>query len=305
MAVYPLISVIVCTYNGEKYLREQLDSILNQTYSNIELIIVDDCSTDSTWNIINDYLKHYPKIIVKKNNINLGYIKNFEGAMHLAKGEFIALSDQDDIWDLRKLEILQKHIEEHSMIYSDSEMIDEQGASLDKKMSDIKFLSDINNPAILMTDNCIAGHATLFTKELFINAQPFPIHIPHDWWLAFIATLYNKIIYIGRPLVNYRQHADNVIGSVRIKERVRKKKINESEKIKTRLNLFYDIITDDKNESKILLKKLIDSYQSFSFQNNINRVSLFLQNRKTLLFIKKRSSIRKFLFCIKMFVKIK
>lgn len=300
----PLISVVVCTYNGEKYLKTQLDSILNQTYNNVEIIIADDCSTDKTWNVINHYTANFSQIYAYKNDFNLGYIKNFEKAIGMAKSDFVALSDQDDVWELNKLEVMQQNIANFSMVYCDSEMIDSEGLSLNKKMSQLKNLSNINSPAILMVDNCIAGHATLFKKEIYFKALPFPKEVPHDWWLAFVATLNQGIGYIDMPLVKYRQHANNVIGSIKIKTRSKGKVDNNQHELKrTRLKLFYGLVTDTKNKN--IIANLMLCYQSFSFTNNIKRVILFINNRDTFLFVKKRNSFRKLFFCFKMFSKIR
>ena len=93
-----LISIAMTSYNGEKYIREQLDSILTQTYGNFELIICDDRSKDSTVEIIKDYCIKDSRIKLYVNEKNLGFKKNFEKAISLCKGEYIALSDQDDIY---------------------------------------------------------------------------------------------------------------------------------------------------------------------------------------------------------------
>jgi glycosyltransferase involved in cell wall biosynthesis len=98
MTEQPLVSVAMCTYNGEKFINLQLDSILAQTYHNLELVIVDDGSTDETFNIISDYAKKDGRIKCFKNEVNLGFNKNYERAIKLTTGEFIAISDQDDIW---------------------------------------------------------------------------------------------------------------------------------------------------------------------------------------------------------------
>ena len=105
-----MISIALTTYNGEKFLKEQLDSILNQTYSDYELVVCDDCSTDSTRQILKEYEKKDKRINVFLNNNNLGFKNNFEKAISLCTGEYIALSDQDDIWDEKKLEILLKKV---------------------------------------------------------------------------------------------------------------------------------------------------------------------------------------------------
>ena len=101
-----MISIAMATYNGEKYLREQIDSILNQTIQDFELIVCDDCSTDTTWNILLEYQSQDKRIKCYRNEENLGFKKNFEKAIKLCTGEYIALSDQDDIWLEEKVETM-------------------------------------------------------------------------------------------------------------------------------------------------------------------------------------------------------
>src|SRR5665811_1112374 len=98
------ISVVLCTYNGEKYLHEQLNSILNQTYPIYEIIVQDDCSTDSTWDILQTYKDKYPIIKCYRNKVNLKAHANFISAFKRATGDFISPSDQGDIWMKHKLE---------------------------------------------------------------------------------------------------------------------------------------------------------------------------------------------------------
>src|SRR5581483_6393778 len=102
----PLVSIALCTYNGEKFLRKQLDSLLLQDYNNIEIIIVDDRSTDNTWHIVQEYAKKDTRIFAYRNHQNIGYIRNFEKAILLCRGDYIALADQDDIRESRKIQIL-------------------------------------------------------------------------------------------------------------------------------------------------------------------------------------------------------
>ena len=92
------IDILMATYNGEKYLREQIDSILNQTFKDFNLIICDDCSKDSTWQILEEYQKKDSRIKIIKNEKNLGYNKNFEKLLSFVKSDYFMLSDQDDFW---------------------------------------------------------------------------------------------------------------------------------------------------------------------------------------------------------------
>src|SRR6188768_263019 len=101
---YPTVSVVMCTYNGAKFLKEQVDSILNQTYSIEEFLIFDDGSTDGTLEILEAYAAKFSFINLFKNSFTLGYNKNFEQALKKANSEVIAIADQDDYWDPKKLE---------------------------------------------------------------------------------------------------------------------------------------------------------------------------------------------------------
>ncbi|RZL67923.1 MAG: glycosyltransferase, partial [Pedobacter sp.] len=121
----PLISIALCTYNGEKYIEKQLDSLVSQSYTPIEIVISDDSSTDGTWNILEKYAAVYPFIKLFKSRINLGFTKNFEQAISFCNGDFIALSDQDDIWDTDKLSILYNELGDSDLFYHDSNFIDE------------------------------------------------------------------------------------------------------------------------------------------------------------------------------------
>src|SRR5437773_10945714 len=133
----PLISIVLCSYNGERFIKEQVDSILSQTYSNIELIISDDASTDGTPNILNGFKENQNvKLFFQPENI--GSAKNFEFATRNATGAFIAFSDQDDIWLPQKLEKLYLAIADGSLVYCDSELIAEDGKRLNKKISDLR-----------------------------------------------------------------------------------------------------------------------------------------------------------------------
>lgn len=122
----PLVSVAMTTYNGEKFLREQIDSILNQTYQNLEIVICDDCFTDGTFGILEEYERRDSRIKLRRNERNLGFIKNFEQAVSLCTGEFIALSDQDDIWEPWKLEESVKNIEGYDLLCTNSLLVDEE-----------------------------------------------------------------------------------------------------------------------------------------------------------------------------------
>lgn len=202
----PLISIALCTYNGERYLAEQMNSLLTQTWSHLEIIVVDDHSSDGTVAMLEAFAKHDPRIKLHKNPHNLGTNKNFDLAMSLCRGEFIAPCDQDDIWHPEKLSRLHAHIGEQLMAYCDSELMDADGSSMGKRVSDRLNMYEGNNACVFVFGNCVSGHAMLFRKELLTKAPPIPNIKFHDWWLAYCATALGGIAYLHEALVQYRQH---------------------------------------------------------------------------------------------------
>lgn len=205
----PLISVALCTYNGSRYLREQLDSLARQTYPRLEIVAVDDVSADDTWQILQEYAGRLPMKIYR-NETNLGYIRNFEKAMSLCRGTFIAPCDQDDVWLPEKLEKLAARCQGQLLVYCDSELIDAQGHSLHQRASAKVNPIGSARPNALLFSNCASGHAMLFRRELLAPALPFPGQVAHDWWLMYAAASLGSIAYLPEALVQYRQHPANV-----------------------------------------------------------------------------------------------
>jgi glycosyltransferase involved in cell wall biosynthesis len=308
----PLVSIVLCTYNGESYLCAQLDSIFQQTYSNIEVIAIDDCSKDNTVNILYQYAAQHKSLQIIQNTTNIGYIKNFEKVMALCKGDFIAPCDQDDVWENNKIALMVNNIGQYNMAYCNSELVDAHLNSLHQKMSDIKNSATYNSCLPFIIANCVPGHATLMTRNLFNLATPFPDYIIHDHWLAYVASLHGGVKYIDQVLVKYRNHDNNAIGAVRIKRNKRKniftklkEKKDQLKIIRKKIESFYNTCSAANSPEKEILFDLMMSYKNFSLKNNIKRVQLFLKHRKQLLAIKKRSALRKWFFCYKMFFKIK
>ncbi|MDE3253982.1 MAG: glycosyltransferase family 2 protein, partial [Bacteroidota bacterium] len=199
----------MATYNGSRFLAEQLDSILAQTYRPIELVVVDDNSTDNTWAVLERYASKFPDIRIEQNRETLGYIKNFEKGMLLAKGDLIALSDQDDRWHPEKLSLLYEALGNQELIYSNSELMDENGVSLGKKMSDIRNQISYTDCLMYVIGAWAPGHAMLFKKDLFERCRPFPDLVTHDFWLGFVAACKSPVLYYPGSLVYYRQHTQN------------------------------------------------------------------------------------------------
>ena len=220
----PLVSIAVCTYNGEKYLREQLDSLVFQTYKNLEIIVVDDCSSDQTISILEKYENNYASLHYVINEKNLGYAKNFEKAISLCKGEYIALSDQDDIWAVDKIEKQIAEIGNFALIYHDSKCIDENGKDIYQNLSDVYHLYDGKSSRPFLFYNSVSGHSMLFTAKLVPLLFPFEKQFFHDRWIAFIATERGGIKLLDEKLVSYRQHQTSITDFLKLKSTIGDKK---------------------------------------------------------------------------------
>ncbi len=215
----------MATYNGEQFLRQQIDSILNQGYKDFEFIICDDKSNDSSIDIVSSYMAKHPQIKLYKNSIRLGSLKNFEKAITLSCGEYIALCDQDDIWREDKLKIqlsLLQSINNSNrtpiMVHSDLRMINDKNSIIKKsyfkfrkyKLKESKDLSHILGPCGVM------GNTIVMNKALKKLVLPFPdtLTTHHDYWIAIINEIYGQRVTCLEPLVDYRIHEKNLSNSL-------------------------------------------------------------------------------------------
>ena len=301
----PTVAVVVATYNGATYLRQQLESIVQQTYKPSQIIIVDDDSLDDTLQVANNFAAHHPEVMVVQNETRLGYIKNFEKGMLIATASYVALSDQDDIWMPHKLETLLANIGDQMLAYSDSELIDANGQLLNQKMSSIKNQLAYHTPIMYAIGAWAPGHAMLFKKELIDKAAPFPTLVTHDFWLGFVATCYSRVVYVNEPLVHYRQHAQNAIGADTTKNKTASFTLaQKKQKARARMELLFNKVKEAGHQHAEVFEKINNSYASFSLSNNFKRAKLFFDYRNFILAYKKKSALLKVLFAVKMFFKI-
>lgn len=309
------VSVVMCTYNGEKFLVKQLESILNQTYSNLtEVICVDDGSTDTTLLILQEYAMKDKRIRIFRNESNLGYIKNYEKAFTLTTKPYIAIADQDDIWFPNKISLLMSAIKNNMMVYSDNLYIDSEDNSTGRQFSHCRYLRECTSCLNFIMTNGISGHTALINRELLKFALPFNKEIPYDYWLAFHAVQYGKIPYVNKPLVGYRQHENNAIGALGLskkEKRERKERQNEVTNVDdrqenyNRVVLFANAVNDNLKFEKQLLMDLSKTYHDLTLKTRLKRVKLFWENKDQLIYFKKRNQFRKAYFCLKMSWKIK
>lgn len=218
------VDILMATYNGENYLSEQIDSILNQTYSNFRLLISDDGSTDNTRKILEKYTKKDKRVIVYLQDKNLGIVGNFEFLLKKVDNPYFMFSDQDDIWNLDKIEKSLKKIKESNaeLIYTDLEVVD---SNLNTTYSSYWKLKNIyhkikkyNSFESLYLNNFVTGCTILSKKEVIEKVLPLPKtskYVLHDYWIPLIISQSGKIDYIEEPLIRYRQHKNNKVGSKR------------------------------------------------------------------------------------------
>ena len=222
----------MATYNGEKYLQEQIDSLLNQTYQNWVLWIHDDNSNDKTVEIIEKYQNNYPnKIRFIHDNISTGGAKeNFTYLLNKIDNNFdyIMFCDQDDVWLENKIEItLEKmreieksNIDKPVLIHTDLVVVDEKLNVIADSMFQYQKLSLNNqkNIKLIAMENIVTGCTMMLNKKLALLGKNIPNEaIMHDWWIAIITLKENGIIgFINETTILYRQHALNTVGSKQV-----------------------------------------------------------------------------------------
>ncbi len=201
-----MISVCIATYNGEKYIKDQLDSILVQLHPDDEVIISDDSSTDKTIEIIKSY--NDKRIVIYENQKFRSPIFNFENSLMHASGDYIFLSDQDDIWVPNKIEIMRKFLANFDLVVSDTDIIDANG-NIQKK-SFYRMNGSRKGLIENLGRNSYLGCTLAFNQKILQKSLPFPKDTPmHDWWIGLIAEIYGKTYFIDEKLIYYRKHGAN------------------------------------------------------------------------------------------------
>ena len=214
MNVEKTVSVIMGTYNGAKFIREQLDSILSQTYPIEEIIIQDDGSTDETVAICEEYARKYPVVRFSQNERNLGFNLNFKSAAIKAKGDLVAISDQDDVWFPTKIEKQVAAIGDHDICFSTHL----RGAD----MQHTHLVSPQYSLEALLFCG-FAGHTMLLRREFIQTSEYWIDKMMYDWSLAICAQLHRGIIMVDEPL---NWHRTNLASACHVEMRRAGKKVD-------------------------------------------------------------------------------
>lgn len=230
----PGVAILLPTFNGEKYLAEQLDSLVCQSYQNLIIVIRDDGSSDGTLKVIHSYQARFPDKFhtIENDGRNLGACNSYSFLMNYAvahkeelglKKAYMMFCDQDDIWIKKKVELEMQTMETAEaegadipvLVHSDLKVVSESGALIAESFLRYQGLHPAKNKfRQLLFCNLVTGCTALINEPLATRSLPIPEKaIMHDWWLALVASAFGRLVLIHQPLVEYRQHGSNTYGA--------------------------------------------------------------------------------------------
>ncbi|WP_418894050.1 glycosyltransferase family 2 protein [Limibacterium fermenti] len=204
-----MVSVCLASYNGERFIKEQIESILSELLPEDELLISDDGSSDKTMQIINDLKDSRVKVY---HNEFKNHIKNFEFLLNKVSGEYIFLSDQDDVWIAGKVRICLSHLQTYDLVLSNCILIDGNDNIIEES-----YFQKLPKTGFFRTfyKNIYTGCCLAFNRKILKYCLPFPDRLnSHDMWIGMIAELKGKPIVIKDRLIKFRRHGDNFSSSV-------------------------------------------------------------------------------------------
>ncbi|MBK5970855.1 MULTISPECIES: glycosyltransferase family 2 protein [Thiorhodovibrio] len=227
---YPRVILVLATFSGARFLEELLDSLLSQSYQRWELLIRDDGSQDNTLPIIQQYEKRYERItLIDDGKGRLGPVQNFAALLEVAQkrnGDYVFLVDQDDLWSSEKIALEVKALElaEGKMgrdcpllVHSDLRVVSKRGILIAKSLLKYQRISHQESDAmeVLLVQNFVTGCTVALNRAALEVALPIPrLAVMHDWWLALAVAATGRLLFVGHPTVDYRQHGKNQVGAV-------------------------------------------------------------------------------------------
>ena len=228
------VSVALCTYNGARFLREQVRSICLQTFPPVEIVLSDDASQDGSVRVVRTTVaecaaerpEHPVSLRVFENAKPLRVVKNFEQAIRACAGELIALSDQDDVWMPDRLAQMVARFEQDEsllLLHTDARLVDANRNDLKQSLfhalevtpSELDRIHGGRAFDVFLRRNLVTGATTVFRQSLLADALPLPVEWVHDEWLGIVASTVGRVDLLEQPLIEYRQHESNQIGARR------------------------------------------------------------------------------------------
>lgn len=285
-----MIDILMATYNGERYIEQQLESILNQSETNWRLLIRDDCSQDNTRQIIQKYQIKYPEkiIFVPSTESSGSAMNNFFKLLDYAENEYIMFADQDDVWKPDKIAVTFSKMQEMEkqygreiplLIHTDLCVVNERLETINSSiftLQDMNYRQDrLNN---LLATNIVTGCTMLFNQALLELLGKKPANaVMHDMWIALVAAAFGKIGFVNKATILYRQHDSNANGTKNVKSlKYIIDDIRDISSISKSLDLHYqqaneflNIYKNNLSEEQI---KLLSGYSEFRQKNWLQRV---------------------------------
>lgn len=304
------VDILLTTYNSKiEYLKEQLDSILNQTYKNFKLIISDDCSpNEEVRKVLKEYEQKDNRIQLYFQQQNLGYTKNFEFVLTKSTADYIAFCDHDDIWYPNKIEESLRTLKEKKvdLVYCDARQIDENGKILHEsylRYKNMPILDGKYQKEILPFSRHIAiGCSQLFTKRVKDFMIPFTENtMAHDWHSLYIANALNGVYCIDKPLFGYRLHGNNAFGGRSFKQNVKMWKEKNGNSYNSYLKYRYRAITETYLAGVLMCEnyrnRISEYIKIYSKEiNNKNDFNKQLKSEKEIIEYFKKAQKSKFLY---------
>ncbi|ETO98517.1 glycosyltransferase, group 2 family protein [Lachnoanaerobaculum sp. MSX33] len=303
-----MIEILLATYNGERFLPEQIESITSQSFKDYYILASDDNSSDCTFEILRSYESVLgEKIKVVQSNTHSAK-ENFYNLLDMADAEYIALCDQDDFWESDKLEKSLKAIQRLEkrygkempiLVHSDLEIVDENLNSQNKKMSELtgineaikyakkesKYLYTISTEKSFsryLVENNITGNTVIINKALLDIYKRPEVSFMHDWWLGLIAFTFGKVGYLNECLVKYRQHESNELGAnnpleLRNIKRRNKQRIRENydcmfAQVEEFLRLYKDELGKSRSADTYFARKYLNAFANMKSKNRVSKI---------------------------------
>ena len=293
-----MVDVLIATYNGERFLAEQIESILKQTWQDFRILIHDDGSTDKTVEIIDEFVSRYPdKMIRMKDTVKCGSaVKNFMHLSQYSEADYIMYCDQDDYWLPNKIELTLAKMQELEtkagkdipiLVFSTYALADENLKLLSYKEKNMQIASCHLELSRLVVQNYVTGCLMMVNKRLLTLAGEYHEGIlMHDWWFALIASAMGEICHIKDVTMLYRQHTDNVVGAIDVKSfryrwaRVKDKNTKNMKFLyKAQMQLFLNRFQEYLNEDTV---KVIDNFLAiYEEKSKLKRVYKLLKGNYT------------------------
>jgi glycosyltransferase involved in cell wall biosynthesis len=277
------ISVAMCTFNGERFLPQQLDSISTQTRLPDEVVVCDDRSTDRTLAIVREFAASAPyPVRVFENQTNLGFAANFEGAIRRCDGDLIVLSDQDDVWYPTRLERSEQEFTAYpraGLVFSDADLIDEQGKLLGQTLwQRLGFVGERKQAllagrfVVLAKHRFVTGATVMFRAELRDRVLPIAAGWVHDEWITLITAAFYDLRPIDQPLIRYRIHGLQQVGFVN--------KLEQRAQGNTPAERHWDRVVESANE----LQQMCDALSAMALDQEREVLPVYQQHLQFLRF---------------------